>query len=111
MPKYLCILRSETGDCEPPSPENMREMYAKFNTWKEKFSQNIVDVGGKLAGSSTILTSHGAIDGPFVEAKEIVGGFMIIEANDLNQAIEVVNGSPGAPAPGISVEIREIQAP
>lgn len=109
MPKYLCILRSETGGCEPPSPRQMEEMYAKFNAWKEKFSHNIVDMGGKLAGDSAVLTAQGAIDGPFVEAKEIVGGFMIIQADNLDQAIEVVSESPGAPTPTSSAEIREIQ--
>lgn len=109
MPKYLCILRSESGECEPPSPEQMQQMYAKFNSWKEKFSHNIVDMGGKLVGSSVVLTSHGATDGPFVEAKEIVGGFMIIKADDLDQAIEVISEGPGAPTSKSSVEIREIK--
>lgn len=110
MPKYLCVLRSESGECEPPSPEQMEKMYAKFDAWKEKFSDNIVDMGGKLAGASAVLTSEGVKDGPFVEAKEIVGGFMIIEADDLDKAIEVVNESPGAPTSKSNVEIREIQA-
>lgn len=110
MPKYLCIHRSEPGEHESPSPEKMQEMYAKFNAWKEKFSDNIVDMGGKLSGASAVLTSDGVNDGPFVEAKEIVGGFMIIEADNLDKAIEVVNESPGAPGSKSSVEIREIQA-
>lgn len=110
MPKYLCILRSDSGECESPSPEQMQEMYARFNAWKEKFSRNIVDLGGKLAGDSAVLTSEGVSDGPYVEAKEIVGGFMIIEADDLDQAIEVVNASPGAPTSRSKTEIREIQA-
>lgn len=109
MPKYLCILRSENSECESPSPAQMQEMYAKFNAWKDKFSRNIVDMGGKLSGSSSVLTSQGAADGPFVEAKEIVGGFMIIKADDMDQAIEVVSESPGAPTSRSSVEIREIQ--
>lgn len=115
MPKYLCVMRTGTGECEssssPPSPEKMQEMYARFNAWKGKFSDNIVDLGGKLSGSSAVLTSEGATDGPFMEVKEIVGGFMIIEADNMDQAIEVVNESPGAPTPNTSVEIREIQVP
>lgn len=110
MPTYLCVFRTETGECQGPSPDQMQEMYAKFNAWKEKFSDNIVDIGGKLAGDSAVLTSDGVTDGPFIETKEILGGFMIIEADNLEQAFEVVRESPGSPRPGSSVEIREIQA-
>ena len=45
MPKYLCIQRSTEGTaCEEPSPTQMEEMYAVFNSWREKFQQNIVDL-------------------------------------------------------------------
>ena len=48
MPKqnYLCIQRGQPrqpGKGEAPSPAQMEEMYAKFNAWKEKFQDNIVD--------------------------------------------------------------------
>jgi hypothetical protein len=106
--KYLCIQRSQQGgDCGKPSPDQMEEMFAKFNAWKEKFAANIVDMGGKLGGGQ-VVTSQGAVDGPFVEAKEIVGGFMIVEADSLAEATEVVKQSPGVAMPGSSVEIREI---
>jgi len=65
---YLCIQRSQSGKCEKPSPAQMQEMFAKFNAWREKFQENLVDMGGKLAGGK-VVTSEGATDGPFVEAK------------------------------------------
>jgi hypothetical protein len=110
MPKqrYLCIQRSQpSGKREMPSPAQMEQMYAKFNAWKDKFQKNIVDLGGRLGGGS-VVTSESATDGPFVEAKEIVGGFMIIEADSLAQAIEVARECPGVVMPGSSVEVREI---
>ncbi len=106
--KYLCIQRSETGDCEKPSPGQMQEMFAKFNAWKDKFQANILDMGGKLKSDGKIVSSEGATDGPFVEAKEVIGGFMIIEAESMDKAMEVVRESPGVGMPGSSVEIREI---
>ncbi len=48
MTKYLCIQRSQPGKGKAPSPAQMEEMYAKFNAWREKFQDNIVDMGGKL---------------------------------------------------------------
>ncbi len=111
--KYLCIQRAqpaEQANCERPSPARMEEMYAKFNAWKEKFQENLVDMGGKL-GDGKVVTLAGATDGPFVEAKEVVGGYMIIEAESLEEAVEVAQESPGVVMPGSSVEVREIRTP
>jgi len=88
----------------------MEEMYAVFTAWKDKFQKNIVDMGGKLGGGK-VVTSEGATDGPFVEAKEVVGGFMIISAENLEEAMEVARHCPGAVMPGGSLEIREISTP
>ncbi len=109
--KYLCIQRSQPGKGEKPSPAQMEEMYAKFNAWKEKFQENMVDMGGKLKGGGKIVTSEGATDGPFVEVKEVIGGFMIVSADSMEEAMEVARQSPGVAMPGSSVEIREINSP
>ena len=113
MPKrnYLCIQRSQPGKGEKPSPAQMQEMYAKFSAWKEKFQEKIADMGGKLKGGGKIVTSEGATDGPFVEAKEVIGGYMIVSADSLEEAIEIVRHSPGVWMPGSSVEVREISTP
>lgn len=111
MPKYLCIQRSQPdGKREKPSPAQMQEMYAIFNAWKDKFRENIVDMGGRLGGGK-VVTSQGATDGPFVEAKEVVGGFMIVSAVSLEEAIQVARECPGVVMPGSSVEVREIHTP
>jgi hypothetical protein len=89
----------------------MQEMYAAFNAWKEKFKDNIVDMGGKLKAGGKIVTASGVTDGPFVEVKEIVGGFMIVAAESLERALEVARQSPGVIGPGSSVEVREIASP
>lgn len=106
---YLCIMRSQSRKpekSEAPSPAQMEEMFAKFNAWKERFKDNIVDMGGKL-GEGKVVTTEGATDGPFVEAKEIVGGYMIVSAESMDEAVEVARQSPGV-YPGSSVEVREI---
>jgi hypothetical protein len=88
----------------------MQEMYATFNAWKDKFRDNIVDMGGRLGGGK-VVTSEGATDGPFVEVKEVVGGFMIISAPSLEEAMQVARECPGVVMPGSSVEVREIYTP
>lgn len=111
--KYLCIQRSSpdaAGPRQKPSPAQMEQMYAKFHAWKDKFAKNIVDLGGRLGGGK-IVTSESAVDGPFVESKELIGGFMIISADSLAEAIEVARECPGVVMPGSSVEVREIVMP
>src|SRR5688572_28142207 len=108
---YLVFLRSVPGKHERPSPAQMQEMYASFSAWKERFKANIVDLGGQLKPGGKVLTTSGVTDGPYAEAKEVVGGFMVIAAESYDRAIEVARGCPGIVRPGASVEIREIATP
>ena len=111
MSKYLCIQRSQPGKKqEKPSPAQMQEMYAQFNTWMEKYKKNLTDMGGRLGAGKTVA-SDGVTDGPFVEAKEMIGGYMVVTANSLEEAIEVARQCPGLVGPGSGVEVREMHTP
>jgi hypothetical protein len=109
---YLCVQRSQPGQGsgEKPTPAQMEQMYAAFSAWKEKFQDNIVDMGGKLGGGK-MVTAEGVSDGPFVESKEVIGGFMIVSANSIDEAVEIASGVPGLVSPGSGVEVREINSP
>jgi hypothetical protein len=112
MRKYLCLQRNVPGashDGEKPSPAEMQAMYAQFNAWREKFSSNLVDMGGRL-GAGRLVTAQPP-DGPFVEVKELVGGYMIVSAASIEEAIEVARGCPGLVRPGSGVEVIEIHVP
>ncbi len=113
MPKYLCLQRSLPGgprDGGKPSPAQMQEMYAKFEAWREKFRKNLVDLGGRLGGGKLVAGSP-ASDGPFVEVKELVGGYMVVSASSLEEAVEVARECPGLVRPGSGVEVIEIRVP
>lgn len=112
MPKFLCLQRSvpRTGAAEKPSPAQMQEMYAKFDAWRTQFRANLVDLGGRL-GAGRVALPDPAPDGPLVEIKEIVGGYMIVSARDLDEAIEVARACPGLVSPGSGVEVIEIHSP
>jgi len=113
MPNYLLIQRSErTNNADTsaqPSPAQMEEMMATFNAWREKFKDNITDMGGPLDGGGSVVTADSTSDGPFIETKEVVGGYMIVTADNLDLAKQIAQESPGVIAPGSSVEVREIK--
>jgi hypothetical protein len=113
MPKFLCLQRNLGGSEGPsakPSPSEMQAMYAKFNEWREKFQGSVVDLGGRL-GKGKVALPRPAPDGPFVEVKELVGGYMIVSAPTLDEAIRVASECPGLVRPGSGVEVIEIHAP
>jgi hypothetical protein len=113
MPKYLCLQRALPGgdqEADHPSPTQMQAMYAKFTEWRQKFQDNLTDLGGRL-GRGTLVTAERVPDGPLVEVKELVGGYMIVSAASLDEAIEIARGCPGLVRPGSGVEVIEIHAP
>lgn len=111
MPKFLCLQRTLPSEAaEKPSPAQMQAMYAKFNDWREKFQANLADLGGRL-GAGRLVAAQPASDGPFVEVKELVGGYMIVSAASLDEAIQVARECPGLVRPGSGVEVIEIHGP
>ena len=109
--KFLCLQRSvPSGSTQDgPSPSQMQEMYAKFAEWQSTFEAHLVDLGGRL-GEGRLVTD-GTSDGPFVEVKELAGGYMIVQAETLDEAIEVARACPGLVRPGSGVEVIEIRTP
>lgn len=113
MPKYLCLQRNLPGDAparEHPSPAQMEAMYAKFNAWREQFQSHLIDLGGRL-GDGRLVPAQPSSDGPFVEVKELVGGYMIVSAASLEDAVRIASACPGLVRPGSGVEVIEIHAP
>lgn len=111
--KYLVLLRNQAvqpgqSGKSGPSPEQMQQMFAGYNAWKAKFKEEILDMGDKLNSGGRVVTASGVADGPFVEAKEVVGGFMIVAAENFDGAVEVVRACPAVNMPGVSLEIREM---
>ena len=83
--------------------------YEKSGQWFEKYTKSGKIVGGEeLQGPSTATTvsrKNGKVtvtDGPFIESKEIIGGFAIVEVQDLDEALDMARDWPG------TVEIRPI---
>ncbi len=108
--KFLVLFRSQPGptSMKEPSPEQMQQMFAAFNAWKDKYKDDILDMGSSLKPDGKVWRASGVTEGPFVEAKEVVGGFMIVGAKDFDGAMRIAVEGPAGMAPGASLEIREL---
>ena len=103
MAKFLFIYRESTSRGAHPSPEEMQALGAAWHTWMEKFSSAIVPGGDGLKRTGRILKAGLVTDGPYVEAKEIIVSFGVIQADDYDAALAIARECP----PGHTIEIRE----
>jgi hypothetical protein len=113
MPKYLFLMHQRLGANDELSPDEMQEIVAKHLEW----ARGLKESGAYVA--SDLLTKDGRTlrrpeqqlqvsDGPYVESKEIIVGFYLVEASDYEHAVKL---AAECPAIGLgTLEIREILA-
>ena len=108
--KYMLMFSADTDSpAEAIPPDAMQEMYAKVGEWWGKHSQSgAILEGHQLQGAGTATTvevpSGTVTDGPFLEAKETIGGYAIVEAADLDTVITMARTWPAS----THVEIRPL---
>jgi len=94
------------------SPEQMQKTTEKWVAWFKELGAkgHIKDPGHPLEATGKVVKGKDKVvnDGPYAEAKDIVGGYTLIEARDLDQAVEISKGCPILEVGG-SVEVRPIQ--
>ena len=112
MKEFLLLFRG--GDArridQQKSPELWEQHIMKWKEWVEKLTKEGRFTGGQpLTRDGKVLwgTAKKITDGPYVEGKEIVGGYLLIKAGDYDEAIEISKGCPIFEYDGI-VEVREI---
>jgi hypothetical protein len=108
----LLIYTDETAD-QAGSPEDFELTMKEYNAFGEWLGEAGIGKGGDALQSvqtaTTVRVRNGdtvTTDGPFAETKEQLGGFYIVDAKDLDQAIEAASRIPGAKHG--SVEVRPI---
>jgi hypothetical protein len=94
------------------SAEQRQKHTEKWVAWFKELSAkgHIKDLGHPLEGAGKVVNGKEKIvkDGPFAEAKDVVGGYSVVEAADLAEAVELSKGCPILEVGG-SVEVRPIQ--
>jgi len=105
MKKYLYVFRGGRDGFEDQSPEDMQAHMQRWGEWMQKAAADGFPLQreGKVVGDNAKVIT----DGPFTEGKEVVGGYVIIEAKDMDHAMEISKGCPIFEFGG-TTEIREI---
>ena len=112
MAKYLLMLRDH-GTYEGLSAEEMQKILGRYRDWSGKLRAS-----GKIVGGEKLRDHQGRVmhrkgtnlavtDGPFAEAKEIIGGFFVVDARDYDEAVSVAKGCPHLDFG--TIEVREIE--
>ena len=106
--KFLFLFRfPAAGAPETPSPEQMQAQYAAWAAWRAKFEHEVIPGEGLKPGGAVVKGGN-VTDGPFIEAKEVMGSYAFVETGSLAQAIEIAKECPIKMTPGASVEVREL---
>lgn len=112
MEKFMFLFRG--GDTHPDNANDSKEAMdyiQSWITWMQGLGQKGILAGGEslqrtgkqVTGKSKVVT-----EGPFIEAKEMVNGYLIVNAKDINEAVEISKGCPIFEENG-KVEVRPVQ--
>ncbi len=111
--KYLCLIYDDEKQWERMSQEEAGKMFGEYRQFTNETKASGHYIGGNAlqptATATTVRLRNGSIattDGPFAETKEQLGGYYLIEARDLNDAVQVASRIPAAR--NGSIEVRPI---
>jgi hypothetical protein len=112
MTEFMMIFRNEYTPEIKPTEEQMAASIQQWQDWiggiaaQGKFvgTNRLSSVGSKVVKSNNIVT-----DGPYIEVKEIVGGYIIVKATTMDEVVEMAHGCPILHIGG-NVEVRNVIA-
>ncbi|MEM6792669.1 MAG: YciI family protein [Acidobacteriota bacterium] len=114
MADFMLVLRDNPEQFADVSPEDMQRIVGRYVEWREKLAATGQMVGGeKLVDDEGRLLRRGdgalrVLDGPYSETKEIVGGYFILRAESMDEAVSLSESCPHLDFGPI--EIRRIEA-
>lgn len=111
--KYLCLIYDDEKKIAAMSKEETEKFFRDYTQFSDDVAKSGHMIGGEalqpVATATTLRTRNGktsTTDGPFAETKEQLGGYYLIEAKDLNDAMKVAARIPSAHTG--SIEVRPI---
>jgi hypothetical protein len=110
MAEFLYLYRGSERVNAALSPQQMQDYLQRFQSWIMSLtSAGRISSCGPLAGGGRTMVGPKAVisDGPYTESKDLVGGYTVLTAKDLDDATEVARGCPFLSVGG-TVEIRAV---
>ncbi len=110
MKDFMMIFLGKDYSDAGLSPEEIQAQMGKWFAWDGKMrEQGIVVHGNALHPTGKHITGNDAVisDGPFVEGKELIGGYYVIKAENIDAAVEIAKDYPDFDYGG-TVEVREV---
>jgi hypothetical protein len=109
---YLLLFRNAGPDAHAHlTPAERAGLADRWNAWvASMLAKDQMRAGHPLALDGRVVSGPGGqriTDGPYAEAKEVVGGYVVIKAANLDTAAEIARGCPGLSV-GLTVEVREL---
>ena len=110
--KYVILLMN-TEKSRAMTEEEGQAWYGEIGAWYEKGgggSGKLAEGGYQLQppNAAKTIRASGVTDGPFIETKEALGGFSVLEADTIDEAVEVAKTWPGVDRGLITIEVRPI---
>jgi len=113
MAEYVFLYRSTPEQHKEAmgSPEQAQQSMAKWRAWFKELTDkgHLKNIGQPLERVGKVVAGQKktVIDGPYAESKDVIGGYSLIEAKDLEQAARLASGCPALERGG-SVEVRPV---
>jgi hypothetical protein len=106
--RYAMMLIGAEGDWDALSPAEVDAAMAKIYAWMEKWSAKIGEGGAELdtVKKAKTIRAGTVTDGPYLEAKEVIGGIVFLETDTIDEAVAIASEWPGASDSGTAIEIR-----
>ena len=109
MSKFIYLFRNNQTAIQSLSPEQMQQHVKKWMDWRDTLEKNghVTQFGERLDGTGKVIKgkAKSVTDGPYIEVKDFIQGYLLVEAKDLDQAVELAKGCPIFERDG-TVEIR-----
>ena len=108
MAEFMLLFRGGEAAKAGFSPEELQQYLGRWRTWADGLREQGLFISGRPLDRdvSKIVSAGGLVsDGPFPESKEIVGGYIAVEVDDLDRAIEIAKQCPIYECRG-QVEVR-----
>lgn len=113
MKKFILLLHEDADAVKNLSPEQMQMMVGQHMKWSAELQENGSYVGGSGLDSNgkRIIGKEALVkDGPYIESKELIGGYYIIQSSDYSSAVEIAKGCPNHHWGG-TTEVRYLMTP